>query len=57
MSQPETTPAPTRLNRLKLYYEKNERKVAVWSFVGGFLFDVVTLDRIDSWFTIGQQVV
>ncbi len=57
MSQPETTPAPTRLNRLKLYYEKNERKVAVWSFVGGFLFDIVTLDRIDSWFTIGQQVV
>lgn len=57
MSQPETTPAPTRLNRLKLYYEKNERKVAVWSFVGGFLFDIITLDRIDSWFTIGQQVV
>ena len=57
MSQPETTPAPTRLKRLKLYYEKNERKVAVWSFVGGFLFDIITLDRIDSWFTIGQQVV
>jgi hypothetical protein len=57
MSQPEATPAPTHLNRLKLYYEKNERKVAVWAFVGGFLFDIVTLDRIDSWFTIGQQVV
>ena len=57
MSQPEPTPAPTRLNQLKLYYQRNERRVAVWSFVGGFLFDIVTLDRIDSWFTIGQQVV
>ena len=57
MSQPEATSAPTRFNRLKLYYEKNERKVAVWAFVGGFLFDILTLERIDSWFTIGQQAV
>ncbi len=57
MSQPEATSAPTRFNRLKLYYEKNERKVAVGAFVGGFIFDIVTLERIDSWFTIGQQAV
>jgi hypothetical protein len=56
MPEPQAISAPARFNRLKLYYEKNERKVAVWSFVGGFLFDIVTLDRIDSWFTIGQQV-
>jgi len=56
MPEPQAIPSPARINRLKLYYEKNERKVAVWSFVGGFLFDIVTLDRIDSWFTIGQQV-
>ncbi|HEY5931012.1 MAG TPA: hypothetical protein VIU02_11940, partial [Burkholderiales bacterium] len=55
MSEPVTSPVPTRLDRLKLYYEKNERKVAAWSFVGGFIFDIVTLDRIDSRFTIGQQ--
>jgi hypothetical protein len=56
MPEPQAISTPARINRLKLYYEKNERKVAVWSFVGGFLFDIVTLDRIDSWFTIGQQV-
>lgn len=57
MSQPEASSHPTRLNRLTAYYEKNERKVAVWSFVGGFVFDIVTLDRIDSWFTISQQAL
>ncbi len=51
------TPAlPGLIARLRLYYDRNERKVALWSFVGGFLFDVITLDRIDSWITIGQQV-
>lgn len=48
---------PGRLDRLRLYYDRNERKIALWSFVAGFLFDVVTLDRVDSWFTIGQQAV
>jgi hypothetical protein len=57
MSSPALPAAPGRLDRLKLYYDRNERKIAVWSFVGGFLFDVVTLDRIDSWITIGQQAV
>jgi hypothetical protein len=53
----DATPPSTGFHRLKQYYEKNERKVALWSFVGGFLFDIVTLERIDSWFTIGQQAV
>ena len=26
-------------------------------FIAGFLFDIVTLGRIDSWFTIGQQAI
>jgi len=43
--------------RLRLYYEKNEHTVDISAFAGGFLFDLVTLGRIDSWFTIGQQVV
>jgi hypothetical protein len=54
---PPAAPGPSRLDRLKLYYEHNERRIAVWSFVGGFVFDILTLDRIDSWYTIGQQAV
>jgi len=46
-----------RLNQIREYYDKNEHKLAIGFFVGGFIFDIVTLDRIDSWFTIGQQVV
>jgi len=58
MTQPEAIPAPPGgIHRLKLYYEKNERGIAVLSFAAGFVFDIVTLSRIDSWFSIGQQVL
>ena len=36
------------VNRVLAYYEKHELAVSVWFFVLGFLFDMVTLDRIDS---------
>jgi len=42
--------------RLKLYLEQNERRITVVSFAAGFVFDIVTADRIDSWLLIGQQV-
>lgn len=47
----------SRLNvkQLQEYYEKNEEKLAVWFFIGGFLLDLLMLDRIDSFSTIGQQ--
>ena len=45
------------LERLKLYYSRNEGRVAAAFFAAGFVFDLVTVGRIDSWATIGQQAV
>lgn len=45
------------LERLKLYYSRNEGRVAAAFFVAGFIFDMLTVGRIDSWATICQQVV
>ncbi|HYA46489.1 MAG TPA: DUF2914 domain-containing protein [Burkholderiales bacterium] len=56
MSSPETLPAsPGIVHGLRLYYERNERQIAVAFFVGGFLFDLMTFERVDSWIAIGQQ--
>jgi hypothetical protein len=58
MTPPDAIPAPPgRVGRLKLYYARNERRIAVVSFVAGFLFDVATIGRVDSWLAIGQQLV
>ena len=45
------------IERLKLYYSRNEGRVAATFFAAGFVFDIVTTGRIDSWLTIGQQAV
>jgi hypothetical protein len=45
------------LDRLKLYYGRNEARVGAAFFAAGFLFDMLTVGRIDSWLTIGQQAV
>lgn len=47
----------TTIHRIKEYYERHEHRIAIVFFVGGFLFDLITLDAIDSWITIGQQVI
>ena len=57
MAQPQAIPAPRGIQWLKLYYEQHERLADIAFFVGGFLFDVVTLTRVDSWISIGQQIV
>lgn len=49
-------PSPGAIHPLRLLYRRNERRIAVVFFVGGFVFDIVTVDRIDSWLAIGQQV-
>jgi hypothetical protein len=53
----DTVPAPGAIERLRLYYARNEQRIAVLSFVCGFLFDIFTVERADSWYAIGQQVV
>ena len=62
MSQPESGTAEAALSasgleRLKLYYGRNEGRVAAAFFIAGFIFDMLTVGRIDSWATIGQQAV
>ena len=53
----ESAPGVGAIGRLRLYYQKNEQRIAVLSFICGFLFDIVTVDRADHWLAIGQQVV
>jgi hypothetical protein len=58
MSQAEAASvSASGLERLKLYYGRHEGRVAAAFFAAGFLFDMVTVGRIDSWATIGQQAI
>ena len=58
MSQADAaTVSASGLERLKLYYGRHEGRVAAAFFAAGFVFDMVTVGRIDSWATIGQQAI
>ncbi len=58
MTQPDAIPAPAASARtLRDYYENHERGIALSAFVAGFLIDVLTLPRVDSWLAIGQQAL
>lgn len=45
-----------RMDRLRNYYEANEKRLTIGMFVGGFIFDLLLVSSIDSWETIGQQI-
>src|SRR5574339_345433 len=53
----ELAQTPSGIERLRLYYSRNEGRVAAVFFTAGFAFDIVTTGRIDSWLTIAQQAV
>ncbi|HEU4353746.1 MAG TPA: DUF2914 domain-containing protein [Burkholderiales bacterium] len=55
--QEEALSGSSGLERLRLYYSRNEGAVGAASFAAGFIFDIVTTGRIDSWLTIAQQAV
>jgi hypothetical protein len=42
---------------LKLYYSRHEGRFGAAFFSAGFVFDILTTGRIDSWLTITQQAV
>jgi hypothetical protein len=43
------------VHTLRLYFGRNERALAAVFLVAGFVFDILTFGRIDSWHAIGQQ--
>jgi hypothetical protein len=57
LAQDTTAGSTSGLEQLKLYYSRNEGRVAAAFFAAGFVFDMFTVGRIDSWLTIGQQLV
>jgi hypothetical protein len=46
---------PGLLARLERAFKDNERAVAAAFFAAGFVFDMLTVGRVDSWATIAQQ--
>jgi uncharacterized membrane protein len=54
---PPPLPASAWKDRAFAFYDQHEMRVNLGFFLGGFLFDVVTLSSIDDFFSIFQQVV
>jgi len=43
------------VEQFRLRYAQNERAAAMAFFAAGFVFDILTVGRIDAWLTIAQQ--
>jgi hypothetical protein len=54
---PPPVPDPSLREKFLDYYRRNEVKVSATVFVGGFLFDLLTLGRIDDLFNLIQQAL
>jgi hypothetical protein len=54
---PPPVPNPSQKEKFLDYYRRNELMVQTIVFVGGFLFDLLTLGRIDDLFNLIQQAV
>jgi hypothetical protein len=50
-------PIPTLKNRTLEFYQKNEVAVSIGVFVFGFVFDLLTLGRIDDLLNLVQQAI
>jgi len=48
---------PSSIERIRLYCSRHEGRVAAAFFAAGFVFDMITVGRIDSWATIAQQAI
>jgi hypothetical protein len=57
MTQAGPSSAPRPVDRLWRFYAEHERAVDIAFFVGGFLFDVFTLSRVDAWLSVVQQLI
>ncbi|MCC7485992.1 MAG: DUF2914 domain-containing protein [Burkholderiales bacterium] len=53
---PASVPAPAA-RPAPQFYERHERVIAIGAFAAGFVFDVLTLPRVDSWLAIAQQAI
>ncbi len=55
-SSPPTPSSPSTITeRVQAFRKRHARAEMALFFLGGFVFDVVTLDRIDNWKTLLQQ--
>jgi Protein of unknown function (DUF2914) len=57
-TDPQTTEAPKGLkSKIDAFHKKYARFIPAAFFAAGFIFDIITLSRIDDWLSLVQQAV